>query len=125
MLLKSTISAITLLFLVSSLAISQNKSLISDVDPNIGAAHSRWFFYTPAANPFGMAKPAAPRHWQMEEGCCNRISCMPNRKPTVMTCYRTSHAPATPSQSGPVGGVPDRSRSGAAVRHAGRLRLSR
>lgn len=26
------------------------------VDPNIGTAHSRWFFYTPAAVPFGMAK---------------------------------------------------------------------
>ena len=28
------------------------------VDPQIGTAHSRWFFYTPAAVPFGMAKPA-------------------------------------------------------------------
>lgn len=28
------------------------------VDPNIGTAHSRWFFYTPGAVPFGMAKPA-------------------------------------------------------------------
>ena len=28
------------------------------VDPGIGTAHSRWFFYTPAAMPFGMAKPA-------------------------------------------------------------------
>ncbi|WP_442845751.1 GH92 family glycosyl hydrolase [Leeuwenhoekiella sp. H156] len=26
------------------------------VDPNIGTAHSRWFFYTPGALPFGMAK---------------------------------------------------------------------
>lgn len=26
------------------------------VNPNIGADHSRWFFYTPAALPFGMAK---------------------------------------------------------------------
>jgi len=26
------------------------------VDPNIGTAHSRWFFYTPASMPFGMAK---------------------------------------------------------------------
>lgn len=26
------------------------------VDPNIGTAHSRWFFYTPASIPFGMAK---------------------------------------------------------------------
>lgn len=28
------------------------------VDPNIGTAHCRWFFYTPAAIPFGMAKLA-------------------------------------------------------------------
>ncbi|WEK33763.1 MAG: GH92 family glycosyl hydrolase [Candidatus Pseudobacter hemicellulosilyticus] len=28
------------------------------VNPNIGTAHSRWFFYTPAALPFGMAKVA-------------------------------------------------------------------
>lgn len=28
------------------------------VKPNIGTAHSRWFFYTPAAKPFGMAKLA-------------------------------------------------------------------
>lgn len=28
------------------------------MDPNIGTAHCRWFFYTPAAIPFGMAKLA-------------------------------------------------------------------
>ncbi|MDX9775653.1 MAG: glycoside hydrolase family 92 protein, partial [Petrimonas sp.] len=28
------------------------------VNPNIGTTHSRWFFYTPAALPFGMAKLA-------------------------------------------------------------------
>lgn len=28
------------------------------VDPNIGAVHARWFFYSPAAVPFGMAKLA-------------------------------------------------------------------
>ncbi|UJH90617.1 glycoside hydrolase family 92 protein [Antarcticibacterium sp. 1MA-6-2] len=32
------------------------KEAIDYVDPNIGTAHSRWFFYTPAAVPFGMAK---------------------------------------------------------------------
>ena len=26
-------------------------------DPRIGTAHSRWFFFTPGARPFGMAKP--------------------------------------------------------------------
>jgi predicted alpha-1,2-mannosidase len=33
-----------------------NKELSDYVDPNIGTAHSRWFFYTPAAMPFGLAK---------------------------------------------------------------------
>lgn len=28
------------------------------VDPQLGATHCRWFFYTPAARPFGMAKLA-------------------------------------------------------------------
>lgn len=33
-----------------------NKKLSDYVDPNIGTAHSRWFFYTPGAVPFGLAK---------------------------------------------------------------------
>ena len=28
------------------------------VNPQIGSVHGRWFFYTPAALPFGMAKLA-------------------------------------------------------------------
>ena len=49
-----------LLFLsLSFLCQSKNGKCLSDyVDPNIGAAHCRWFFYTPAALPFGMAKVA-------------------------------------------------------------------
>ncbi|MDT0677886.1 GH92 family glycosyl hydrolase [Autumnicola musiva] len=35
---------------------SRGKDPMAYVDPNIGTAHSRWFFYTPAAVPFGMAK---------------------------------------------------------------------
>ena len=31
---------------------------VSLVDPQIGSVHGRWFFYTPAAVPFGMAKLA-------------------------------------------------------------------
>ncbi len=31
---------------------------VSYVDPQIGSVHGRWFFYTPAALPFGMAKLA-------------------------------------------------------------------
>ena len=34
------------------------KELLKYVDPKIGTAHSRWFFFTPGAVPFGMAKPA-------------------------------------------------------------------
>ncbi|MFD2744303.1 MULTISPECIES: GH92 family glycosyl hydrolase [Sphingobacterium] len=35
----------------------ENQEKLSDfVNPNIGSVHSRWFFYTPAAVPFGMAK---------------------------------------------------------------------
>ena len=34
------------------------ENLSQYVNPNIGTAHSRWFFYTPAALPFGMAKLA-------------------------------------------------------------------
>lgn len=41
-------------------ALSQKsgKMLTDYVDPNIGTAHSRWFFYTPGAVPFGLAKLA-------------------------------------------------------------------
>lgn len=37
---------------------SNANTLSSYVDPTIGSAHSRWFFFTPAAVPFGMAKAA-------------------------------------------------------------------
>ncbi|GAB3926068.1 GH92 family glycosyl hydrolase [Mucilaginibacter myungsuensis] len=37
---------------------AQTKDLTQYVDPLIGTAHSRWFFFTPGAAPFGMAKPA-------------------------------------------------------------------
>ena len=53
-----------------------NNDLIHYVKPNIGTAHSRWFFYTPAALPFGMAKLAPttngsygnPTGWEAVEG---------------------------------------------------------
>lgn len=50
--------------MLSLSGLAQTTSFINEVDPNIGAAHSRWFFYTPAANPFGMAKPAASTNGQ-------------------------------------------------------------
>lgn len=43
-------------FVLASVAISQD--VLKYVNPNIGTAHSRWFFYTPAALPHGMAKLA-------------------------------------------------------------------
>jgi len=37
----------------------QEEVLVLDyVNPNIGSVHGRWFFYTPASTPFGMAKLA-------------------------------------------------------------------
>jgi len=50
------ISAFIGLTSTSVLAQKSNKKLSDYVDPNIGTAHSRWFFYTPASAPFGMAK---------------------------------------------------------------------
>lgn len=35
---------------------AKGKGYLDYVNPNIGVTHSRWFFYTPAAVPFGMAK---------------------------------------------------------------------
>ncbi|MBD1431860.1 glycoside hydrolase family 92 protein [Sphingobacterium sp. DN00404] len=49
---------VTLCVLVLSCAGKRNtvEKLTDYVNPNIGSVHSRWFFYTPAAVPFGMAK---------------------------------------------------------------------
>ncbi|TJZ51753.1 glycoside hydrolase family 92 protein [Sphingobacterium olei] len=48
----------TLHILISSCAGNREtvEKLSDHVNPNIGSVHSRWFFYTPAAVPFGMAK---------------------------------------------------------------------
>ena len=47
-----------LLSLCSSVdAAALEKSPLAMVDPTIGTTHCRWFFYTPGAVPFGMAKP--------------------------------------------------------------------
>ncbi|WP_165043200.1 GH92 family glycosyl hydrolase [Dysgonomonas sp. ZJ709] len=44
---------------------AQKPDLTQYVKPNIGTAHSRWFFYTPGAKPFGMAKlaPSTDGHY--------------------------------------------------------------
>lgn len=50
--------------------IAEQLDLIQYVDPNIGTAHSRWFFYTPASLPFGMAKlaPSTNGHYGNKNG---------------------------------------------------------
>jgi len=46
------------------------QDILSYVNPNIGTAHSRWFFYTPAALPHGMAKlaPSTNGHYGNHSG---------------------------------------------------------
>src|SRR3954466_856822 len=50
--------SIIMLTLYGCRANKQDVDFTQYVKPNIGVAHSRWFFYTPAASPFGMAKLA-------------------------------------------------------------------
>jgi len=65
-------SSLFILFLsLGSCAVTNNqKDVLSYVNPNIGTAHSRWFFYTPAAVPYGMAKlaPSTNGHYGNAQG---------------------------------------------------------
>lgn len=54
---RQYIIALVLLLLGMNITLTAKKP-IDYVNPNIGTAHCRWFFYTPAAVPFGMAKLA-------------------------------------------------------------------
>ncbi len=47
-----------ILTILTMVSCTKQEPLTNYVDPQIGTAHSRWFFYTPAAVPFGMAKLA-------------------------------------------------------------------
>lgn len=51
-------SAVLLFLILVCAAAGHAKDFTRWVNPNIGTAHSRWFFYTPASLPFGMAKGA-------------------------------------------------------------------
>lgn len=66
---KSIFFCNLLIFLIVSLAASA-QDVLKYVDPNIGTAHSRWFFYTPAALPHGMAKlaPSTNGHYGNPSG---------------------------------------------------------
>lgn len=61
---------IALVLSLSFTVVVLGQSLTSYVKPNIGTAHCRWFFYTPAAVPFGMAKlgPSTNAHYGNEQG---------------------------------------------------------
>lgn len=57
--------------LLSASGIAAERTPLQKVDPTIGTTHCRWFFFTPGARPFGMAKPGpctdahvgAPQGW--------------------------------------------------------------
>jgi predicted alpha-1,2-mannosidase len=55
---------------LSSCKTLKQDDVLKYVDPNIGTAHSRWFFYTPAALPHGMAKlaPSTNGHYGNPSG---------------------------------------------------------
>jgi predicted alpha-1,2-mannosidase len=66
---KLSIGCILLATALASCKVKQD-SVLHYVDPNIGTAHSRWFFYTPAAVPYGMAKlaPSTNGHYGNASG---------------------------------------------------------
>jgi predicted alpha-1,2-mannosidase len=56
--------------LTTAFAGNERDSVFKYVDPKIGTAHSRWFFYTPASVPYGMAKlaPSTNGHYGNPSG---------------------------------------------------------
>lgn len=66
--IKINLSLACTLLICSQLAKGQD--VLKYVNPNIGTAHSRWFFYTPAAVPGGMAKlaPSTNGHYGNKSG---------------------------------------------------------
>lgn len=68
------LSVILLSFMPAALLAQSDTGKYGDiltyVDPGIGTAHSRWFFYTPAAVPEGMAKlaPSTNGHYGNAQG---------------------------------------------------------
>ena len=55
---------------MAAISCTPQEKLCDYVDPMIGTAHSRWFFFTPAAVPFGMAKlaPTTDGHYGNPSG---------------------------------------------------------
>ncbi len=67
--LKNVRAILTSTLLLCSCVVN-GQSVLKYVDPDIGTAHSRWFFYTPAAVPGGMAKlaPSTNGHYGNASG---------------------------------------------------------
>lgn len=67
---KTLSISIALISFITAFSQEKRQKLSDYVDPNIGTAHSRWFFYTPASAPFGMAKlgPSTNAHLGNEQG---------------------------------------------------------
>jgi predicted alpha-1,2-mannosidase len=65
--IRQGLSLLAVLLLSPSI---KSQNLLKYVNPNIGTAHSRWFFYTPAAVPYGMAKlaPSTNGHYGNAQG---------------------------------------------------------
>lgn len=63
-------SGLFLLTILSASNVILSQDILKYVNPNIGTAHSRWFFYTPAAVPGGMAKlaPSTNGHYGNAQG---------------------------------------------------------
>lgn len=53
------IFSLLLLAALSGCKTAETPDFVDYVNPNIGTVHSRWFFYTPASEPFGLAKLGA------------------------------------------------------------------
>ncbi|RPD45238.1 glycoside hydrolase family 92 protein [Hymenobacter sediminis] len=66
----SFVGGVLPLVLLLTGAEARAQNVLKYVNPNIGTAHSRWFFYTPAAVPYGMAKlaPSTNGHYGNASG---------------------------------------------------------
>jgi putative alpha-1,2-mannosidase len=56
--MKKILFAVLIIAIFLSCIQKNEYNAVQYADPQIGSVHGRWFFYTPAAVPFGMAKPA-------------------------------------------------------------------
>ena len=67
---KHSLTTAAYLILLATIGTGQSADMKKYVNPNIGTAHSRWFFYTPASLPFGMAKlaPTTDGHYGNASG---------------------------------------------------------